>query len=213
MADIFATEKAQSMTGNENLKIGGILLGAGGSNRLGRPKQLLHFEGKTLLRRAAEAIAASVCDPVVAVLGSEKDEAEAEIADVRVRICFNQDWQSGLSSSIKTGLKALLLIEPQIDALVITLCDQPFVTAQTIDGLAARFFETRRPMVAAEYDGVAGVPALFSREMFDALCKLEGDKGARDLIRDPNASIETIEVKEAAIDVDTSDDAHRLNVL
>lgn len=194
------------MTGNENLKIGGILLAAGGSTRLGRPKQLLQYEGKTLLRRAAEAITESICDPVIAVLGAEKEDAGAEIADLPVRICFNQEWPLGMSSSIKLGVKELLLIEPTIDALVITLCDQPFVNAQTIDRLVARFTETRKPMVAAEYDNIAGVPALFAREMFDALSSLEGDKGARDLIRDPGASIETIEIEEAALDIDTHDD-------
>jgi molybdenum cofactor cytidylyltransferase len=194
------------MTGNRDLKIGGILLAAGGSTRLGQPKQFLEFEGKTLLRRAAEAMCSSVCDPVVAVVGAEKERAEAELADLRIRVCFNQDWRSGMSSSIKVGLEELLLIDRNIDAAVITLCDQPFVDAQTINQLAQTFAETRKEVVAAKYGGVVGVPALFSPAMFDALFKLEGDKGARDLIRDRNASIATIEIKEAAIDIDTPED-------
>lgn len=105
------------MIGNRNLKIGGILLAAGSSTRLGRPKQFLEFEGQTLLRRAAEAMCSSVCDPVVAVLGAEKQIAEAELAELRIRICFNQDWRSGMSHSIKVGLEELLLIDPNIDAL------------------------------------------------------------------------------------------------
>ncbi len=200
------------MTGNENLKIGGILLAAGGSSRLGQPKQFLQFEGKTLLRRAAEAMVVSICDPIVAVLGAEKEKAKAELAGLQVNICFNHDWQSGMSSSIKCGLSELLLIEPEIDAVVITLCDQPFVDAQTVGRLADRFSETDTQIVAAQYDGVAGVPALFSRAMFDSLSRLEGDKGARDLIRDPNGSVATIEIKEAAIDIDTRDDLDRLTL-
>jgi molybdenum cofactor cytidylyltransferase len=155
----------------------------------------------------------SICDPVVAVLGDEKENAEAELAELAVRICFNENWRSGMSSSIKLGLKELLLIEPQIDAVVITLCDQPFVDAQAINRLAERFSETHKHMVAADYGGVAGVPALFAKEMFDALFKLEGDKGARDLIRDPNSLVETIEIEEAAIDIDTPDDIGRHNLL
>jgi molybdenum cofactor cytidylyltransferase len=89
---------------------------------------------------------------------------------------------------------------------VITLCDQPFVDAQMINQLGQTFVETRKEVVAAKYGGVVGVPALFSTAMFDALFKLEGDKGARDLIRDPDASIATIEIKEAAIDIDTPED-------
>ncbi len=210
MADTFAIEKARSMTGN--LKIGGILLAAGGSSRLGQPKQLLEFEGQTLLRRAAEAIAGSVCDPLVVVVGSENEKTEGEIADLSLTTCLNPDWRSGMSSSIKVGLNELLLKEPQIDAVIITLCDQPFVDADTIAHLVAIFKETRKSIVAAKYAGVVGVPALFSREMFEALSELQGDKGARDLIRDPSAAVETIEIEEAAIDIDTRDDLERLKI-
>jgi molybdenum cofactor cytidylyltransferase len=201
------------MTGNRDLKMGGILLAAGGSTRLGQPKQFLEFEGQTLLRRAAEAMCASVCDPVVAVLGAEHEKAEAEITDLRLEMCRNEEWESGMSSSIKLGLKELLKIESEIDAVVITLCDQPFVNSETIDRLAAKFAETKTQMVAAKYDGLAGVPALFSNEMFDALSRIEGDKGARDLLRDPSASVATIEINEAAIDIDSPDDVDRLKPL
>jgi len=201
------------MTGNENAKIGGVLLAAGGSSRLTTPKQLVRFEGETLLRRAALAIAASVCDPVVAVLGAEKEHAEIEIDGTRVRPRFNHEWQTGMSSSIKLGLTELLSMEPGLDAVLIALCDQPFVTAHTLDRLTARFRESQIQIVAAEYGDVVGVPAIFAKEMFGRLLALEGDKGARDLIRDPDASIETIKIKEAALDIDTFDDLDRLRTL
>ncbi len=155
---------------------------------------------------------ASVCDPLIVVLGAESGKADAAIADLPLRVCVNQEWRSGLSSSIKLGLKELLSMEPGVDAVVITLCDQLFVNAETIDRLAAEFSETQCEMVAAKYDDVAGVPALFSKGMFEALSRLEGDKGARDLIRDPNASVATIEMREAAIDIDTPDDIDRLRL-
>jgi len=198
------------MTGNENARIGGILLAAGGSSRMATPKQFVRFEGETLLRRAALAIAASICDPVVAVLGAEKENAEIEVAGTRVQPCYNGEWQKGMSSSIKFGLTELLTLDPGLDAVLITLCDQPFVTARALDRLTERFFESRTQIVAAEYDNVVGVPAIFSRELFERLLTLEGDRGARDLIRDPNASIEKVEIKEAAVDIDTFDDLNRL---
>jgi len=201
------------MTGNENVRIGGILLAAGGSSRMTTPKQFVKFEGETLLRRAALAIAASACDPVVAVLGAEKEKAELEIAGTRVQPCFNREWAKGMSSSIKFGLTELLSLEPGLDAVLITLCDQAFVTARALDRLTERFFESRKQIVAAEYDDVVGVPAIFSNELFERLLTLDGDKGARDLIRDPNASIEKIEIKEAAVDIDTVDDLDRLRAL
>lgn len=200
------------MTANERVIIGGILLAAGGSSRMGTPKQFVKFEGETLLRRAASAIA-SVCEPVIAVIGADREKAEKVIADIRVEPRFNREWKTGISSSIKLGLTELLSIEPNIDAVLITLCDQPFVDARNITRLIERFRETRTQMVAAKYDHVVGVPAIFSKEMFEQLLALTGDTGARDLLRDPNASVDSIEIKKAAIDVDTSDDVDRLKTL
>ena len=201
------------MTGNENARIGGILLAAGGSSRMATPKQFVRFEGETLLRRAAFAIAASICDPVVAVLGAEKENAEIEIAGTRVQPCFNREWETGMSSSIKLGLTELLSMEPGLDAVLITLCDQPFVTARDLDRLTESFFESRKQIVAAVYGDVVGVPAIFSKELFERLLTLDGDKGARALIRDPNASIEKIKIKEAAVDIVTFDDLDRIRAL
>src|SRR6188474_3343623 len=109
------------MTGNENARIGGILLAAGGSSRMATPKQFVRFEGETLLRRAASAIAASICSPVVAVLGAEKENAEIEIAGTRLKPRLNRAWQKGMSSSIKLGLTELLSLDPGLDAVLITL--------------------------------------------------------------------------------------------
>jgi molybdenum cofactor cytidylyltransferase len=177
---------------------------------MGTPKQFVRFEGETLLRRAALAIETSICDPVIAVLGAELVNAEMEIEGTRVETRFNREWQKGMSSSIKLGLTELLSIEPKIGAVLITLCDQPFVTAQTLDRLTKRFRKSQKEIVAARYGGVVGVPAIFSREIFQRLLALEGDKGARNLIRDPDASIDTIEIEEAALDIDTFDDLDRL---
>ena len=190
------------MTGNESLKIGGLLLAAGGSSRLGRPKQLLQFHGKTLLRRAAETLADSVCDPIIIVLGAEIDGSKSEIADLRLHVVVNDDWQAGMSSSIKAGLKGLLNIEPNLAAVVITLCDQPYVIANQIGLFTTEFHNTRADIIAAKYGETTGVPALFSHEMFDKLLCLEGDKGARELIRNTN-SLVTIKLGEGAFDIDT----------
>lgn len=201
------------MIGNEKPKIGGIILAAGGSSRLGQPKQLLHFKGKTLLRRAAEAMAASICEPVIAVLGAESEKTAAEVAGLPVHTCFNENWKTGMGSSIKSGMDEMLRVAPAISAVVIMLCDQPFITTENLNQLAAKFSETQKPIVAAQYNGVSGVPALFSREMFGALSQIKGDKGARDLIRKQVTAIETVEMKEAATDIDTLEDADRLSQL
>lgn len=198
------------MTANSKAKIGGLLLAAGGSSRLGRPKQLVEFQGKTLIRRAAETLVDSQCDPIVVVLGAEIEYSAIQIADLSVSSCINEKWQTGMSSSIISGLGSLLEIEPQLDAVVITLCDQPHVASADIDNLILAYEDSRPPIVASRYSGIAGVPALFSSELYAELFKLIGDKGARHLINNLIESVVTVEMEKAAVDIDTHDDAGHL---
>lgn len=193
------------MTASKDGNIGGLLLAAGGSRRMGTPKQLLEFEGRTLLQRAAETLIDSNCDPIVVVLGAEYSQSQVEIGGLPLAICFNGNWQSGMSSSIKAGLNELIRIEPELAAVMITLCDQPHTTADHIDLFATEFRRSAASIVAAEYGGTLGVPALFSRAMFIDLLRLEGDKGARDLIRN-SKNTKRIILDEAAFDIDTPED-------
>ncbi len=190
------------MTENSVGKIGGLLLAAGASRRFGSPKQLAQFEGQSLLRRAAESLVRSSCEPIVVVLGAEIQQSSAEIADLPVNIQVNQDWQLGMSSSIKSGLVKLRSIEPGLAAVIITLCDQPRVTAELIELFSDKFRATRDAIIAAEYGATNGVPALFSRAMFVELLNLTGDKGARDLIRG-REDVSTINLEEAQFDIDS----------
>ena len=193
------------MTANEQARIGAILLAAGGSSRLGRPKQLVEFEGEPLIRRAAVALAGSVYFPVIVVLGAESDASRAEIASLPVYHTVNEEWQEGMSSSIRAGLLKMLELAPDIDAVLISLCDQPRVTAEMLTGLALRFRAGDSPIVASAYKGTAGVPALFSRELFTSLLNLKGDKGARHLIRG-SETVVTVDLPAAEFDIDTAAD-------
>jgi molybdenum cofactor cytidylyltransferase len=125
------------------LKIGGILLAAGGSSRLGKPKQLLQFQGRSLIRIAADTLTNSLCRPIVVVLGAETDRSAYEVADLPVGVCANGEWQTGMGSSIRSGLQHLLGNEPDLDAVVIALCDQPLVPAD-IDSLITEFISSTR---------------------------------------------------------------------
>jgi molybdenum cofactor cytidylyltransferase len=194
-----------------NPEIGIIILAAGGSLRLGRPKQVLEYKGKSLLRRSAEAAIACECESVVVVLGFEADELAKELLDLPVNISLNDIWAEGISSSIKAGLANLLETDPDIAAVVVMLSDQPYVSQKTITSLVNTYKSSGKPIVAAEYDGVLGVPALFDREMFDELAKLEGDAGARVVIRqNVGAKVATVQAPEAAFDVDTPEDFRRM---
>jgi molybdenum cofactor cytidylyltransferase len=197
------------MTAGDKKKIGGLLLAAGASRRMGRPKQLLSFKGRSLIRTAAETLVHSACEPIVVVVGAEREACINEIDDLNLDVFVNDDWRAGMSSSIKSGLTKLLTEEPDLDAVVILLCDQPLITSEMIDRLVDAFAESHSPIVAAEYDDVTGVPALFSREVFDELLNLDGDKGARDLIRGADRVL-TVAMPEAAFDIDTLADTARL---
>lgn len=194
------------MTENKAPKIGGLLLAAGGSTRFGSPKQLAIYQGKTLIRRAAETLTNCGTDPNVVVLGAEIEGSTREIEGLQIDFCVNEDWKSGMSSSVRSGLRYLLNIEPDLDAVLITLCDQPNVTTDSLDLLLTESQSKSTTIVAAKYGETIGVPAIFSRELFDQLIHLEGDKGARNLIRSRNDLV-TVEIDAAAVDIDTPGDA------
>ena len=111
-----------------------------------------------------------------------------------------------MSSSIRIGLSQLIDTAPDLDAVVITLCDMPYVTAGDIDSLINAFQTNKTSIIAADYGEVAGVPALFSSQLFPELIALAGDKGARDIIREHPENVTRISLKSAAFDIDTPGD-------
>ena len=194
-----------------NKIIGIIVLAAGASVRMNSPKQLLQFKGKTLLRRAVETAIESVCNPVIVVLGANFEKIKQEIVDLPVEIVFNKNWQSGLSSSIKLGIENLIKIAPNIAGSIISLADQPFVTTNHINLFAEKFYQSNDLIIAAEYNEARGVPAIFAREVFDDFNEISGDKGAKVIMEKWRESLTTINLPEAAFDIDTPQDFERLN--
>src|SRR5688500_16238838 len=135
----------------ESPKIGAVLLAAGGSSRMGRPKQTLIVEGESLLRRAARAALGCPCRPVIAVLGANAEVSHHALAGLEVIEVFNPDWETGMGSSVSAGVRHLIEIEPMIDAAVLLLCDQPFVTADVLARLVGAYRSSGRPIVASRY--------------------------------------------------------------
>lgn len=197
------------MTASKSSKIGGLLLAAGGSSRLGRPKQLVQYQGETLIRRSTKAIIDAGCSPVIVVIGGEIEGSTAELNDLPVQIVLNPEWRTGMSSSIASGIRRLIEIEPQIKGVLITLCDQPDVTAHFLACFINQYSEEQQDIIATDDGEVIGVPALFSARVFDQLLSLEGDKGARQLIRNSD-KVATIRADAVFSDVDTQEDLVRL---
>ena len=184
--------------------IGLILLAAGSSSRLGQPKQLLPYQGQTLLRHAAEIAVASPCRPLVLVTGALHDELLPEIDGLPFHVVRNDSWADGMAGSIAAGLAELETAAegPQVDAVVVILCDQPLLTPEIIGELMVQFQATKQPVVASSYAGIKGVPALFSRAVFGELRGLHGTNGARELLQQ-HAQLPTVDFPGGATDVDT----------
>ena len=183
----------------------GLLLAAGGSGRLGLPKQLLEMGGEPLVRRAARALAAT-CDGVRVVTGADAEAVAGALSGVAVVFSHNPDWSRGLAGSLRVGIRDL---GEDWDGVLIATCDQPRVTAEDLRRLASAWVEAPGRPAAAAYRGVTGVPAVFPRPWRDRLLALEGDQGARELLRAGDAEVSAVPMPDAALDVDRAADLAR----
>lgn len=188
--------------------IAGIVLAAGRSSRLGRPKQLLPVQGEPLLRFTLQRILTTSLDVVYVVLGHRAQEISGFISDLPVQIVENPDAEKGQSTSVLAGLRAVLPTDP--DAVMMLLGDQPLVDPEVVNRLIARWQETRTGVVAPRYAGGPGRnPILFDRVVLPELMTLTGDIGARAIVRahQKRGDISLVEVDSSAPrDVDTEDD-------
>jgi len=179
-----------------------IILAAGSSSRMGLPKQLLQFRGASLLRHAAERALGAHPAEVVAVLGFEADRIKHEIDDLPVRIVLNPLWNEGIASSIRRGLSSL---PPTVNAALMLLCDQPFVSTELLIRLITGCTD-ERPITATGYEQTAGVPACFQRQLFPELNLLTGDHGAKRIIDKDPSRVTSIPFDAANTDIDTLED-------
>jgi molybdenum cofactor cytidylyltransferase len=193
-----------------NDQIGIVILAAGESSRLGKPKQLLRFEGRTLIRRSVESALQSQAGPVLVILGSEYERVRNEIIDLPIETISNSEWKSGIASSIKCFLNKMIQGNRKVSAVIFTLCDQPYVNHETLSKLVLKYRSTGAKIVASEYEETIGVPALFDASLFEELMNLTGDSGAKSLIRRYSAEVEIISAPEAAFDIDSLPDYQRL---
>ena len=166
--------------------ISGLILGAGASQRLGPPKQLLPFRGTTLLGWVVkQAERATGLDELIVVVGRAADEIRSQVDFGAARVVENPVFTEGCASSYKAGLAAL---NPQSQALMIILGDQPGIMPDVIDRLAEEWRQKESLISLCSYSGRKGHPMIFAQSMFEQLAILHGDKAAWKLV-DANAGL------------------------
>jgi len=184
-----------------------IVLAAGESRRLGRPKQLLRFEGSTLIERAIGHAQAVCEDRVVAVIGAHRDRILPLVEALDVTVAINPNWKTGMASSLRTGIESL---PPGSAGALLTLCDHPLVTIAQLTQLARVWASDPDRAAASAYNGTIGVPAIVPRRLYPSLLGLAGDAGAKSVLRRELHQLITLAVPEASFDVDNEETVQEL---
>ena len=191
-------------------KIGAVILAAGESSRFGRPKQLVQFRGTSLVRRVVDAAKDANCSAIVVVLGSKREQIERELKETDAIVAENKDWRRGIGSSIRVGVESVVNQAPDIEAIVLLACDQPFLKTDTIECLIAMRGKTKKAIVASSYSETLGVPALFDRSCFQELLTLDDETGAKAIILSNRERVAELLFPEGNIDIDTAADYKKL---
>lgn len=188
-----------------------ILLAAGSSSRLGQPKQLVEHEGVPLLLKSTLTALGAKYAHVAVVLGADAHVHKKIIAHLAVEIITNHEWEKGMGSSIKAGLRQVIKSRPETEAVVVMVCDQPLLTSAHLTSLLLLHKKTSSPIVASRYEKAIGVPALFDRSLFSKLLEIKDQQGAKAIIESHAGTIEFIDWPEGRIDIDTPEDLEKLN--
>jgi len=187
--------------------LGAVVLAAGASRRLGRPKQLIEIDGEPLVRRVVRAALDAKPRDLLVVLGHTDPGIAAALADLPVRTLSIDDADTGVAATLRAGIAAL---DPVCAAAMIVLTDQPALSAAHLHALASAWRAAPERAVASAYAHVIGVPAIVPRAWFDDVAQLSGDVGARALLRARRDAVSVVEAPELAADIDTPDDLRHI---
>jgi molybdenum cofactor cytidylyltransferase len=190
-------------------EVAGIVLAAGTSSRMGSNKLLLELGGETLLRRTVRAARAGGLSPVLVVLGHEAEKARRELDGLACRTVINPDYAQGITSSLQAGVAAIAAIGET--AALVLLADMPFVSAEMIAALVARYRSTAARLVISDYQGVTAPPMLYDRSLFGELLTLTGGSCGKQVVKRHRAEAEVLSWPAAALaDLDAPADYERL---
>ncbi|HLO56866.1 MAG TPA: nucleotidyltransferase family protein [Saprospiraceae bacterium] len=190
-------------------KISLILLAAGESSRLGTPKQLLMYKGKNLMQHTID-FAQTLGMETVIVLGAFKEEILAEVDVLGIEVVENVAWSEGLASSIRCGLRNVLETNPETEAVILVLCDQPFLTTEILREVVEKYHSSGQSIVHCSYGEVSGPPTLFHKSLFPYLMELKGGQGAKKVLDMFPNQVAYVDFPKGKLDIDTAADYHQL---
>ena len=193
------------MRAETDAQVSAIILAAGASTRMGRPKQLVPIDGVPMIRRTAETVLRAGIEDVVVVVGAVAAPVAVALAGLPVLVVLNADWRLGLSSSVQAGVRTL---GAGTRAALLVLADQPRLRPDTLQAIVARYRATGASIVAPYVQGKRGNPVLFDRSLFGELLAVRGDQGGKALLLRHREAVERVAVNDDGIlaDVDTPED-------
>jgi molybdenum cofactor cytidylyltransferase len=191
-----------------NLRV--VILAAGSSQRMGQPKQLMPYKGRSLIMHSVMIANEIKTGPPVVVTGAYDELIRKELGASNAELVYNAGWESGMASSVITGLH-FIAKDPEVKAVLMMVSDQPFVSADLLSSMIRLSMQSAKPVVACRYkDGTVGTPAIFNNTMFSELLNLSGHEGPRIILRNHPELVDTIEFPSGGIDIDTVEDYNNL---
>jgi len=184
--------------------LGAILLAAGGSSRLGRPKQLERIDGRPLVERQARLLLELQPACLVVVTGAVDAEVRQALARLPVEFVHHEGWEGGMGQSISRGIQAM---PERVRGALLLLCDQWRIERADLVKLIRAWSDAPQKAVISMWDGTTGPPVVFPRALFQRLLQLEGDRGARNLLKRYRGGLERVPVANAAFDLDKPGDS------
>ncbi len=188
-----------------------IILAAGQSSRMGKPKQQLQYQGNSLLQHTINIALQSPYRPVIVVLGAFADDIIPTIPPKPIDVIINTQWEEGMASSIRAGVDYLQK-SPGISNALVMLCDQPHVSSKLLTDIVRMKNQSGRSIVACAYNNTIGVPVLFDQKYFPELLSLTGQEGAKKILAGHSADITTIDFPLGAVDIDTMEDYDKISI-
>jgi molybdenum cofactor cytidylyltransferase len=187
-----------------------LLLAAGSSSRMGKPKMLLPFNGKTLLQHAIDEVNKLSDNKLLVVTGRHHDLTEKILLEQKISFVENKNWEEGMGSSIQTGMQYILEKYSEPENVIILVCDQPYLSSSLLLQLIAAQEQTGRGISVSAYDNTFGTPVLFTKKYFNQLVLFNGQAGAKKIVYQFIEDTVAVDFPKGNIDIDTLEDYEQL---